>query len=446
MTWRLFRAALWHRKGRAGLVLLAIVVGASAATALLGVSASIMGKMSQELRSYGSNIAVTPRSEGLEIDIGGVRLKDSSSSDTSYIDERELFKLKTIFWRNNIQGFVPFLSTPVRVGESRTPSVLTGTWFDKEVSVAPGTVIRTAFAEEMTVREPISLRTGVKTGFSWWQVSGNWPGDEDKEAVLVGTSLARRLSVAVGDTITVEYEGKPRTLRVVGLLATGGFEDDQVVGSLPLAQELLGLSHGVNRVMVSAAVLPAEKLVPQLRDKKPEEMTPREYEIWYCSPIVEAVAKQIEEVIPASQARPIRQIAQAEGAFLTRIEGLMTLITLFALTLSILGVMATLHTAILERRSEIGLMKALGAQDSQIAVLFLTEAAALGVLGGAVGYLLGSTLAQFIGDQVFNSAISISPALFLVALGLALAIGLLGSALPVGQAVRIDPIKLMKGH
>lgn len=403
-----------------------------------------MEKMGKELRAYGANIAVAPISERVEIDIGGATY--SPPSGASYIDERELVKLKTIFWRNNILGFTPLLSAPVKVGISRQPAALTGTWFDKEVSLAAGSKIRTTFAEETTIRENISLKTGVKSVFNWWQVEGTWPTDGDRKSVLIGASLARRLQTKVGDTIPVEYEGRLHSFKVAGLVSTGGFEDDQVIASLPLVQGLMGLPYGANRVMVSAMVQPEEKLAPEVRGKKPEEMTPREYEIWYCSPILEAVNKQIEEAIPGSQARAIRQIAEAEGAFLIRLEGLIILITLFALAISVLGVMATLHTTILERRAEIGLMKALGAQNSQIATLFLSEAAAMGIAGGLLGYFLGSVLARFIGEKVFDSVISPSPALLPLALVLALVISLLGSGLPVWQAIKIDPIKLMKGR
>lgn len=444
MTFRLLRETLRHRKGRVGLTLLAIIVGASLTTGLLSISNNIMSKMAQELRSYGANIAVTPHSERIEINVGGVVY--SPPAGTSYVDERELVKIKTIFWRNNILGFVPFLSSQVRVGENRLPTVLTGTWFNKEVTLPPGSVIRTSLAEETIIREGVSLKTGVQTVLPWWQVTGDWPKDENGDEVLVGTALARRLSLKTGDLLPVEYEGQQHKLKVVGLVSTGGFEDDQIIGSLSSVQKLMGLSYGASRVMVSAMVEPKEKLAPEIRNKKPEEMTQREYEIWYCSPTIEAVSKQIEEVIPNSQARPIQQIAEAEGAFLVKLEWLIVLITIITLAVSVLGVMATLHTAILERRAEIGLMKALGAQRLQIAALFLTEAAALGLSGGIVGYFGGSLLAKFIGREVFNSAIVPDPSFFVIALTLALFISLLGSGLPVWQATRVPPIKLMKGN
>lgn len=430
MTFRLLREMLWHRKGHVGLILLAIMVGVSLTTALLSISINIMSKMAQELRSYGANIAVTPRSERLEIDVAGVVY--SPPAGTDYIDERELGTLKTIFWGNNILGFVPFLSAPVKAGESQILTALTGTWFDKKVILPPGSPVDT-------------MKTGVKTVFPWWQVTGTFPDDTDKEEVLLGTSLARRLQATIGDILPVEYDGKSYSLKVVGLVSTGSFEDDQIVGNLAFVQRVNGLSYGASRVMVSAMVEPKEKLAAEIRNKKPEEMTPGEYEIWYCSPVIESVSKQIEEAIPGSQARPIRQIAEAEGAFLVKLEGLIVLITLFALTISILGVMATLYTAILERRGEIGLMKALGAQKAQIITIFSSEAAFLGISGGILGYFGGSFLAKLIGEKVFNSIILPDPSFFPLAITLALVIALFGSGLPVWQATKITPVKLMQG-
>ncbi|MBI4286864.1 MAG: ABC transporter permease [Chloroflexi bacterium] len=445
MTWRLLRETLWRRRGRAGLALLAIVVGVSLAVALLGISGDITEKMGRELRSYGANISVTPRSERVSLDVGGVAYSPPASA--AYIDEGELAKLKTIFWRNNILGFAPFLSAPVKVGEGNGVAVaLTGAWFEKQTGLAAGSVVRTAFSEETVVREGVSFKAGVKSVFPWWQVKGRWPTDDDRESVLVGASLARRLKVEVGDTLPVEYGGKAYHFQVAGVVTTGGFEDDQIIGSLPLVQGVMGLHHGASKVVVSAMVLPEEKLAPELKGKRVEDMAPEEYEIWYCSPIIEAVSRQIEEAIPGSQALPIRQITEAEGSFLMKLEGLIVLVTLFALAIAVLGVMATLHTAVLERRAEIGLMKALGAQNSQVAVLFLSEAGALGMVGGIAGYALGTALARFIGATVFNSVISPGLVFFPLSLALAVAISILGSGLPVWQAVKVDPIKLMRGR
>ena len=109
------------------------------------------------------------------------------------------------------------------------------------------------------------------------------------------------------------------------------------------------------------------------------------YDRWYCSPYAQSIAFQLQEAIPHSHAEQIRQVAQNEGTVLTRIQGLMLLITLAALLASALAVSASMATAVFERRGEVGLMKALGAGNLTVAVLFFAEAALLALIGGVAG-------------------------------------------------------------
>src|SRR6201997_4863242 len=99
-------------------------------------------------------------------------------------------------------------------------------------------------------------------------------------------------------------------------------------------------------------------------------MTPEVYDRWYCSPYVQSIAYQLQEVVPHSHAEQIRQVAQNEGTVLARIQGLMLLITVASLLASALAVSAAMATTILERRGEVGLMKALGAGNVSVAALF----------------------------------------------------------------------------
>jgi putative ABC transport system permease protein len=117
------------------------------------------------------------------------------------------------------------------------------------------------------------------------------------------------------------------------------------------------------------------------------------------------------EAIPHSHAEQIRQVAQNEGAVLTRIEGLIFLVTLAALFASALAVSAAMATAIFERRAEVGLMKALGAGKFAVASIFFAEATLLALIGGVVGFAAGGLLAHQIGRSIFNSEIAIPPVL-----------------------------------
>ena len=122
-----------------------------------------------------------------------------------------------------------------------------------------------------------------------------------------------------------------------------------------------------------------------MRRRDPKSLSGAIYDRWYCTPYPQAIAFQLAEAIPHSHAEQIRQVSQNEGAVLTRIEGLIFLITLAALFASALAVSAAMATTIFERRAEVGLMKALGAGKLAVASIFFAEATLLALIGGACG-------------------------------------------------------------
>ncbi|MDP2662162.1 MAG: ABC transporter permease, partial [Dehalococcoidia bacterium] len=170
-----------------------------------------------------------------------------------------------------------------------------------------------------------------------------------------------------------------------------------------------------------------------------------EFETWYCSPFVDSVAYQIEEAIPGAWARPIRQIAESEGAILAKVKALMALLALAAAVSSVLGISSLMGTAALERAREVGLLKALGAYDSSVTWLFLAEACLIGIVGGAIGIGAGFGLAKFVGQNVFGAAIEIKmltvPAGFAVSIGVAL----LGSLSAARMVSRLQPARILAG-
>jgi putative ABC transport system permease protein len=103
-------------------------------------------------------------------------------------------------------------------------------------------------------------------------------------------------------------------------------------------------------------------------------------------------------------------------------------------------------TAIFERRAEVGLMKALGAGKFAVASVFFAEAALLALLGGVIGFGVGSLLAHQIGESIFNSEISISPVLFPVILAIAVIVTFAGSAMAIRRAVTMDPVFALRGE
>jgi len=198
----------------------------------------------------------------------------------------------------------------------------------------------------------------------------------------------------------------------------------------------------VRRIYVSALTKPEDAF----GRRDPKSMSGAVYDRWYCTPYPQAIALQLTEAMSHSHAEQIRQVSQNEGAVLTRIEGLIFLITLAALFASALAVSAAMATAIFERRAEVGLMKALGAGKFAVAAVFFAEAALLALFGGVIGFGVGSVLAHQIGHSIFNSQISISPVLFPVILAIAVIVTFAGSALAIRRAVTLDPVFALRGE
>jgi putative ABC transport system permease protein len=421
---RLVYESFRRQKRRKLLAGTAIMLGVTVATAMIAVATDIGDKISRELRTIGANLVVTPQDDTLDVEIGGVNL--NPPGDNAYLNEADLPKIKGIFWHNNITAFAPILPVNVAVdirsgaGTKKRDITLLGTYFAKRVS----------FGKENFV-------TGVQKTHAWWRVSGAWPEDDSAE-VLIGERLARTLPFRAGDEIMLA--GHAAT--VVGILSSGGVEDDQIVAPLALAQAILGKSGAVRRIYVSAITKPEDALAR----RDPKSLSGAMYDRWYCSPYPQSIAYQLQEAIPHSHAEQIRQVAQNEGAVLTKVQGLFFLVTLAALLASALAVSAAMATAIFERRGEVGLMKALGAGKIAVASVFFAEATLLALIGGLAGFVAGSVLAGRIGRAIFDSQISVQPVLLPIILVIAVVVTMLGSAAAIRSAVSLDPVHALRGE
>jgi len=416
MFLRLLYESFRRQKRRKLLAGIAIMLGVGVATAMIAIATDIGDKISRELRTYGANLIVTPQEDTLDLEIGGVNLKPPS--DGAYLNEADLPKIKGMFWRNNIVGFSPMLPVSVTLGNEKNLTLL-GTYFARHV----------VYGKQDFV-------TGVRTTHPWWKVQGAWP-DDNSEDILLGDHLATKLSRRQGQQIEIAGEAH----RVAGILSTGGPEDDQIVAPLGLAQQILGKPGAVRRIYVSAVTKPEDEFAR----RDPKSLSPAMYDRWYCSPYAQSIAFQLQEAIPHSHAEQIRQVAQNEGTVLSRIQGLMLLITLAALLASALAVSASMATAVIERRSEVGLMKALGAGNLAVAVLFFAEATLLALVAGAVGFAGGALLARQIGHSIFASEIVVQPVLLPIVLSIAVLVTFVGSAAAIRRAVKFDPVYALRG-
>jgi putative ABC transport system permease protein len=409
----------------------ALALGMAVATATLEVALDVGDRLAHEFRSLGANLLVTPASDTLPLEIGGVDYRPVDAG--AYLPAGDLGKLKTIFWRNNIVGFAPFLDVPVEItsGGSREQSThvpreeLIGTWYSHSVDVPDGS----------------KFVTGVSATDPWWHVDGRWFSDGAGEAAA-GVGLAQRLGLHDGSTVIVSAGDRARTLTITGIVSTGGREDNAILAPLEVAQDLAGRPGVYRQLLVSALTKPADAF----SERDPTTMTPVEYDRWYCSPYISSISHQMQQELPGVDVRAIRQVAEGEGRILTRVGGLMWLVTIAALFAAALAVGATSATSVLERRSEIGLMKALGASYRAVGAFFVAEQLLLALIGGVAGYGIGIVLARVLGMGIFGIAPVLRWILFPIVLLLAAVVALLGSLVPLGRASRVDPAPVLRGE
>lgn len=412
MLTSLLKRSFLNRKKAFFFMIASVSVGTAMAASLIAISFEIKGKISRELRSFGANILVEPKVEGLA-DISGQK---------RYLRQEDIVKAKTIFWRHNIVGIAPFLeaTAEIRVNGRVDTIDVVGAWYERKLPL-PGK------AEKFSA--------GIKTVSPWWNVDGVWPDSSEK--IVIGTSLAGRLGIGKGDSILLDG----RELGVSGILETGGEEDQQVFMEIESLQDFRGMKGKISKVLVSALTTPMDEFA--YRD--PETMSRPEFEKWYCTGYVTSIAKQLEEVFRGSRAKPVWQVAETEGRVLQRLTWLIYILCFIAVLASSLGVSTTMIMSLMRRTEEIGLMKAIGADSIKITVIFISEGIVIGIIGGLAGYLLSLGVVQFIGAEVFSARLEQRAILMMIAVGSALLISVTGSMLPVRRALGIRPAEVLKG-
>jgi len=416
---RLLFESFRRQRRRKAFALLAIALGMSISTVMIAIATDVGDKMNYELRAQNANLLLTPEEDSLDVSIGGVNLKPASEG--AFILESDLPKMKDIFWGHNILGFAPFLSAQQTFKAD-----------DRDHTAA---LIGTYFAQELKSQDE-KFVTGVRTVNKFWKVEGEWPADDSTDA-LAGSSLAARANLHIGDAMTVASH----KLKMSGIVTTGGAEDESIVAPLHLVQQILGRPNQVRKVAVSALTKPEDDFAR----RDPRSMTPAMLERWSCSPYANSIAYQIHEALPNIHVEQIRPVEQNQGKVLGRISGLMLLLTIAALIASALAVSAVMAATIIERRQEVGLMKSLGAGNSAVASLFLTEAGLLAVAGGLVGFAAGVIVAHRIGQSIFGSSITVHPVVLAIVIFAALVVTFAGSTGAVRKAMRFDPALVLRG-
>jgi putative ABC transport system permease protein len=404
---RLLIESLRRGTRRKLLAVSAVALGTLGATALGEVVLSSGDRLAAEMGSYGANLVTAPAREGETLPVA------------------DLVKVRRIFWRNNIVAVAPTLDLRVRMASGAgadTVAPLVGTWFDHPLE--PG------------------FRTGLPRTRPTLAVEGRWPAEgasEAKSEVALGRRLSQRLVLRPGSDLRASLGGRGQGFRVVGIVTSGGEEDDQAFAPLAAVERLSGLSGRYTRAEIFAMT------VPEARNTHPDPArNPKEYETWYCTAYPSAIALQLDEALPQARTSVNYGVTQATADVLGRLRWVLTALAAVALAGAAVGVTAAMTATVMERRLEAGLLVAIGAPRGRVVLFFLTEAALLGLFGGLAGGGMGLVAGRLLGSGALGVTVPWMPILLPFAALLGLAVAVAASAAPVARALERYPADILK--
>lgn len=381
MFLRMITASLVRRRSRMLVALLAIAVGATILSGLVTIYYDVPRQMGAEFRNYGANMILLP---------------DGKAKLSPETVDAALARIP----KENLVGVAPYRYESVTINEQ--PILAAGTDLD-----------------------------GAKATSPYWYIDGEWP--TEKGQLLLGKEIAALLSTKLGSELNISFaltdedqdhsdlfvRSKRLTMTVVGIVETGGSEEEYIYMSMEDMEELTGRSGEIDVAELSVSASQAE---------------------------LQSYADSIGEKVDGASARLVKRVTQSEATVLTKLQALVLLVTVIVLALTMITVATTMTAVVTERRKEIGLRKALGASNASVIREFMGEGLLLGLVGGLIGALCGFAFAQAVSVNVFSSSIQFRPLLLPITVIVSILVTGLACILPVRSATDIDPALVLKGE
>lgn len=388
MFWRITLRMIGANRGRLFVMLLALGAGAAVTAALLNLQVDAKRRLTTEFRTFGPNVVIGPRQTG----------------DTSATLSESLFARIPDQTANGPVAKAEFLYGIVDVSVASLP---------QEPRNAPAPATRAVLVGY--VHSYVEPRRVVPS--SLVDAEQVWES-HNSVYCAIGAKVASTLAVKPYEGVLLQNGSQSYSCAEGILPPTGGPEDNQVFLDLPLAQQLLGRPGQIGIIQLS---------VPGTSGQIGE------------------FVQELQPKIGDAEGRPVRQFTEAQAKIYSRVSGLLNATVVLVLVLTSLCVMAAMTNVAMERKNDVGLMKAIGGATRRVLRLFLVEAALLGVAGGAIGGGAGILLSMWLGKQVFGVAAQPRPIVYPVAVGLTVLVAIL-SAFPLRQLASIRPASVFRGE
>ena len=241
---------------------------------------------------------------------------------------------------------------------------------------------------------------------------------DSRQLCFAGGRLASQMNLKVGDRLVLQDGGREEPCTIKFIWFRGDASDDQITSSLGTAQRLAGAPGRASLIQLGLRGEPAEQ---------------------------DAYITGLQQRLPDLEVRPLREFTRAQAKIYNRISGLLTATVGIVLLLTALCVMAAMTNVAIERKMDVGLMKAIGGATRRVVRLFLAEAALLGLAGGLIGAALGILLSIGLGKAVFGVAARPRLIVYPVAVGLTMLVAIL-SAFPLRRLASIRPASVFRGE
>lgn len=424
MFFRMLLSAVFRRRSRAVMAVVASLVGAATLSCLAMICIAVPQQMNQEMRAYGANLIVTPLADS---ENGKSGIDDAMVEHTTeMVSAKGSEKHATYRYENVRVNAAPYVMAGINPAQVRNLNhhwVVDGSW-----PSAGKVLVGRDVADAMGLKVGGSITIGYRASdnaASSGQASqpGTDGTDGTAQSGTDGTSDGQTSSGSTGAQQTQNghvssdiMDTSGTEFRVAGIVDTGGSEDSIIYALAGDVDKLTGSTRGVDVIEYSSGASDLTALVNSINDMTSMHV----------------------------KAQQVTKITASDTRVITMLQTLFWIVSLVVLVFTLVGVGTTISSIVSQRRNEIGLRKAFGASSHAIGVEFYVESAVYGLLGGLLGTATGYGMARWLCATVFERSIGFNWWLAVVSVVFSALVAVVASIPPVHRATRIDPAVVLR--
>ena len=405
--------AVFRRKSRALMAVVATLVGAATLFCLAAICIVVPQQMSDEMRTYGANIIVTPLAGEWKNGIDRAMVLHTNDM----VLAKGAMRSATYRYENVRINAAPYVLAGVDVSAVKSLNKhwnVDGAW-PSSGNVMVGRDVASTMGLKIGSRIAIAYRAGDNSSDSHkpaQKLEGKSQGNQaDNQA---DKSSSKKLVEGRVSTDIMDTHGT--TFRVCGILDTGDAEDSMLYATNADLRALTGVKRGADVIAYSSS-----------------------------APNVDAVVRSINDMTSMRvRAQQVTKVTAADTGIIAMLRSLFWIVSLVVLALMMVGVSTTISSIVQQRRNEIGLRKALGASAKSIGVEFTAESGLYGFIGGIAGTAVGYGFARLLASMVFARDLSVNWWLVAFSIVFSVAASCVAALPPVLRASKIDPAIVLR--